>query len=608
MLIFSCKNATSNKQYSGWELVHRVDWSLAQTYYSEGISDAIDGMEALAKIPAGTPESKKLFKETREAFKRAEPYASYLNPAVGHRTNGPALPVFAEDTERVLAPVGLQKIEESIFEGGVPQAVYKKEIGYTLGMMRNLQKNIENRPLNAERFFIATHQQLLRIISLGITGFDTPVSHFGLEETMVSLKGLQAVYRASIQNIILEKDKSLDAMFDKDIERALSFIENDTDFNAFDRYTFIRDYMNPITRDWVAIRKKSGLWNGVTGKPFNFDAPTFFEKDAFNVTYFTPAVNRNPSEKQIALGEKLFYEPKLSTSGTLACVSCHKPDKAFADNVDFNLDKDGEPLQRNSPTLINSVFQKSFFWDGRAENLMDQISSVFTNEREFNSNVHEFSMEILEDSVYANDFKQVFNKGRIKNTDVIKALSSYISTLNAFDSKFDRNMRGEENTFTPEEQLGMNLFMGKALCATCHFMPLTNGTVPPFFAETEKEVIGVPETAANRTLDDDLGFYWRFNENVHLGMFKTPTVRNAALTAPYMHNGVYATLEQVMDFYNKGGGGGMGFDLEHQTLPFDELNLNDSEIQALVAFVKTLTDTNVQPVSENGENLVVISP
>lgn len=128
---------------------------------------------------------------------------------------------------------------------------------------------------------------------------------------------------------------------------------------------------------------------------------------------------------------------------------------------------------------------------------------------------------------------------------------------------------------------------------TDHFIPLTNGTVPPFFTETEKEVIGVPETKANRALDDDLGFYWKWGKEIHRGLFKTPSVRNADLTAPYMHNGVYNTLNEVMDFYNKGGGSGLGFDLEYQTLPFDELNLSQEELDALVEFIKTLSDDEV---------------
>jgi len=383
------------------------------------------------------------------------------------------------------------------------------------------------------------------------------------------------------------------------IEKSVEFVKANMDFDSFDRYTFIRDHVNPVTRNWVAIRKESGLWDGVNNLPFNFDAPTFFENNSFNPSFFTPPTHKNPTSEQIALGKKLYYDPNLSAGGNMACVTCHAPDKAFADGFVTNKDNEGNPLERNTPTLINSVFQKSFFWDGRSPTLRDQISSVFSNEKEFASNVHQFSTDILQDSTYNELFKDAFGKMSTKNTDIIKAISSYVSTLNGFNSKFDRNMRGEVADFTLEEKHGMILFMGKALCATCHFMPLTNGTVPPFFSETEKEVIGVPETAENQNLDGDTGFYWVYNEELHKGMFKTPTVRNAELTAPYMHNGVYNTLEEVMDFYNKGGGGGMGFDLEHQTLPFDELNLTDAEQQALVAFVKTLSDTDVDGHKED---------
>jgi cytochrome c peroxidase len=459
--------------------------------------------------------------------------------------------------------------------------------------MLALKENIQKRELNPERFFIATHQQLLRIISLSISGFDTPVSHLGFDESIVSLQSLLEVYNKSISGIIKDKSSRLDSEFRKNIAAAISFIEKDRNFESFDRFTFIRDYMNPVTASWVAIRKESGLWEGTDNKPFNFDAPTFFEEDSFNVKYFMPAVNRNYSEKQIVLGEKLFFDKNLSENKKMACATCHIPEKAYADGLVANLDNLGKDLQRNTPTLINAAFQQNFFWDGRSENLMDQISSVFTNEKEFNTGVHQFSEDILEDSKYQPMFREAFGQISSRNTDIVKALSAYISSLVAFNSKFDRNIRGEENTFTAEEKHGFNLFMGKALCATCHFVPLTNGTVPPFFSETEREVIGVPETAENLQLDDDAGFYWMYEADLHKGMFKTPTVRNSALTAPYMHNGVYATLEEVMDFYNSGGGAGLGFDLPHQTLPFDELNLTEEEKNALIAYLKTLSDTEV---------------
>ena len=584
LLFNSCKKESNTE-----ELEERIDWSLAHDFYLEKITEAVQFLDSLQTVEATDPRAKTYFIKARQAFKQAEPFASYLNPEVGHQANGPALPRLTDDTQKVLQPIGFQKLEESIYEGDVLEAQYAEELKLTQGLLSVLKKNIEKRDLNAQRFFIATHQQLMRILSFGITGFDTPISELGLDETQISLKSLSKVYKLSLQALVQKKDKNLDTQFEKQIEDAVAFIETHKDFADFDRYTFLRDYFNPVTKSWVAIRKVSEIWEPVTNKPFNFEAPTFFEKDAFNVDFFREVTNTNPSQEQIALGERLFFDTKVSKGATMACATCHIPEKAYADGIQVNLSNNGKPLKRNTPTLVNSIFQQGFFWDGRAPDMMAQISGVFTNSEEFDSAIHEFSEEIVQDSSYVSAFKSVFGERKWTNEEVIKSLSAYISTLNSFDSKFDKNMRGEETTFTAEEKQGMNLFMGKALCATCHFMPLTGGTVPPFFKDTEKEVIGVPETPANKKLDDDTGFYFKYEEPVQFGMFKTPTVRNAALTAPYMHNGVYNTLAEVMDFYNKGGGAGLGFNLPHQTLPFDTLQLTPAELQSLVAFVETLT-------------------
>ena len=135
--------------------------------------------------------------------------------------------------------------------------------------------------------------------------------------------------------------------------------------------------------------------------------------------------------------------------------------------------------------------------------------------------------------------------------------------------------------------------MGKAKCATCHFMPLFNGSIPPSYLETESEIIGVPlrSDTVNATLDPDIGKFRTFNRELHKNAFKIPTVRNAALTTPYMHNGVYQTLEEVIDFYNRGGGAGIGIDLTNQTLPPDPLLLSKREKEQIVYFIHALTDT-----------------
>ena len=170
-------------------------------------------------------------------------------------------------------------------------------------------------------------------------------------------------------------------------------------------------------------------------------------------------------------------------------------------------------------------------------------------------------------------------------------LASYIRSLATFNSSFDEYMRGNHNALNENQKKGFNLFMGKAKCATCHFLPLFNGTVPPNYTKTEQEVLGTAENDSNKKMDADKG-RGRFHETVPSlqHSFKTPTVRNINKTAPYMHNGGYRTLEDVMHFYNEGGGKGFGFDVENQTLPEDKLHLSKTEISQIIEFMKALDD------------------
>jgi cytochrome c peroxidase len=160
-----------------------------------------------------------------------------------------------------------------------------------------------------------------------------------------------------------------------------------------------------------------------------------------------------------------------------------------------------------------------------------------------------------------------------------------------FSAKIDQYFRGQIN-LNESETNGFNLFTGKAKCATCHFIPVYNGTIPPWFNNTESEVIGVPKSVrwSDAEIDEDLGRY-NLNQIEQLKYsFKTPTIRNIEKTAPYMHNGVYNKLDDVIKFYELGGGNGIGMNLAYQTLPFDNLQLTASEKNDLISFMKTLTD------------------
>ena len=171
----------------------------------------------------------------------------------------------------------------------------------------------------------------------------------------------------------------------------------------------------------------------------------------------------------------------------------------------------------------------------------------------------------------------------------MNAIGSYVRSLISLTSRFDEYMQGNSEAMNAHEIKGFNLFMGKAKCGTCHYMPLFNGNLPPRFVKTESEVIGVPSTISGKEIDPDLGRYAIIKTPSLKHSFKIPSIRNAASTAPYMHNGIYNTLEQVMDFYNKGGGTGLGISINNQTLPFDKLNLTHEESVDIIAFINSLS-------------------
>jgi cytochrome c peroxidase len=202
---------------------------------------------------------------------------------------------------------------------------------------------------------------------------------------------------------------------------------------------------------------------------------------------------------------------------------------------------------------------------------------------------------LARDTAVVRRFREAYPQtSGVTGVGVRRALAAYLRSLTRLNSRVDRALRGAPELLDEEERLGFTLFAGKGKCATCHFLPLTNGTVPPMFAESEVEVIGVPERAVTggATLDPDLGRYLVTRAEPHRHAFRTPSVRNAALTAPYMHNGAYRTLAEVVDFYNRGGGAGIGARVPNQTLPFSKLELDAREQRALVRFMEALTDTS----------------
>lgn len=299
----------------------------------------------------------------------------------------------------------------------------------------------------------------------------------------------------------------------------------------------------------------------------------------------------------MTLGRALFFETALSDDGRVSCASCHDPALAFTDGRARSASRSGARTLRNAPTIINAGLQVGSFYDLRTTYLEDQIADVLRNPEEMHGSIDDAGVRLSGSATYRDRFSRAFPDDRDSapnGPNIRRALAAYLRSTQALNSRVDRAMRGDTSALAADERQGLTLFMGKAKCGTCHFAPLFNGTVPPAYQESEVEVIGVPDRAVVRRarIDPDSGRFAVTRSAPHLHAFKTPSVRNVALTAPYMHNGVYRTLDEVVDFYNRGGGAGIGIQLENQTLPPEPLHLTVRERRALVRFMEALTDTS----------------
>ena len=422
--------------------------------------------------------------------------------------------------------------------------------------------------------------EVFRIITLGITGFDSPIAQNSIPEALSALESIEKYYKIYAEN-------SNDAVL-KTIKEGKEYLKKNTKFNEFDRAAFILKVANPLSKNLYKAQMALNIPFVKETRGLKTTAQTLFDKKAFDTEAFSGFPDYETTPEKIELGKLLFNDPILSGNNSRSCASCHHSENAFTDGIEKAVSLDGKSLiKRNTPTLSNIAFQRVFFSDSRVSYLEDQAVAVITNENEMHGSLQKSVLALKKDVSYNAKFQKAFPKKEINEFAIKNALASYIRSLSDYDSKFDEYMRGDEG-FSEEEEAGFNLFAGKAKCATCHFIPLTNGTVPPSFMKSESEVLGVPNK--NKKLDADLGKFELTKAEIHRNSFKTPTIRNIELTAPYMHNGVFKTLEEVVDFYDLGGGNGLGFNLPNQTLPGDKLNLTPLEKKQLIAFMRTLTD------------------
>lgn len=575
--------------------------------FEENLDEFKTQIELYARAASnGQPiqEIREIHRQSRLSFKKVEFLLEYLDPAgIKQRINGAPLPKTEPKVAdlNIIEPKGLQTLDEILFESPNMYdykqtqkllVLLKKDVDYAFQFANKIN-------LTHQMIFEAMRLELIRIFTLGVTGFDTPGSLNALEEAYVALHAVFTVYQKYIP---MMKEGSLGSETTYLFNKGLHQLGADVPFGNFDRLEFLMEVINPIyknillTQEYLQIEKPNEV--RVLPSAISYEATNLFSPNFLNALYYDNLSIDSLMPERTELGEKLFYDPLLSKNLKMSCSTCHDPNQYFTDGLQKSISSiDGQTLIRNAPTLINAVYAEKYFYDLREEIFEKQIKHVVTSHKEFDTDYVEIMDKLSDHKEYNELFNNAYPGMGISSHSIANSIAHYVAGLVSFDSPFDRFVLGKSEHLSDDAKTGFNLFMGKAACGTCHFAPTFSGLVPPLYQESESEVLGIPSSKANTAIDSDPGrvasgkpldeapFY------VH--SFKTTTVRNIEFTGPYMHNGVYDTLEEVMDFYNKGGGLGLGLDVEYQTLSGDPLDLSEEEINQLIAFMKSLSDPSI---------------
>jgi len=353
---------------------------------------------------------------------------------------------------------------------------------------------------------------------------------------------------------------------------------------------------------------------GALAEPRSLDQVGF--PAALTASVIPPASTLTPG--RVALGEKLFFDSRLSGDGTVACATCHDPARAFTDGRPVSVGIHGGVGQRNAPTVLNALYNKTQFWDGRVNTLEQQAALPITNPFEMGSaSIGDAVSKIAEEKDYQTQFMQAFGRG-VNEQDMLRAISAYERTLFSFDSPFDHFIAGDANAIDDSAKRGWELFNSKARCNLCHALSdkqrdvtvftdndfhnigigILRHRVGPLAQQAEHELAqGNLPDVDKAAITSDLSVLGRFlltKKQSDIAAFKTPDLRNVLVTGPYFHDGSMQTLWDALDHYNKGDGISDPW-LDEDMQP---LALTESEIDDLVALLVSLTSPQYKELGD----------
>lgn len=451
--------------------------------------------------------------------------------------------------------------------------------------------------LSYHHFFLANRLMLLNLAAIYTTGFECPAPERVVPELRYMLQDMQGAYQAFNTSF---PGTSFTPEYLAAFSTMCRFVATQpANMQLFDHFTFIRDHVNPLFQlNQQMIARYGVVSSSLVDYALNKQATSIFDKALYHGQNAKGVFIRVKDKDALAMidsvGKMLFNDPILSGNNQRSCASCHKPDQFFTDtSVATSLQFDGITfLPRNTPTLINANYNHLVMLDGKHISLQNQTVDVITNPVEMGCKKEDVVKKVMACKAYRKAFQQLLKytpaEKEVTFEHIASAITAYYSAFSNYYSPFDEAIN-KRTSLPASVKNGFNLFMGKAQCATCHFVPQFNGVKPPYVG-SEFEVLGVPEQPGYKALSNDEGRYTVNPATETKNAFRTGTVRNAARTMPYMHNGVFRTLRDVIDFYDAGGGAGMGISVPNQTLSADSLHLTPAEKYDLVAFITSLNE------------------
>lgn len=553
---------------------------------------------------AGKEKILQQIKICRIKLKATDFWLRYFEPVAYRKLNGP-LPVEWETEvfEKFEPPykregAGLSIAEAYLEETDISKDSLSALIQTSLDSLQTFEADSITSQLNShDHFFLANRLFLLNLSAIYTTGFECPDTSLVIPELASMLSAVKNIYTKF--NASFPPYSLPDAYMNR-YEQAIAFVNNQPqNFSLFDHFSFLKDYINPLFKlNQQFIHNYQVKTTNYNDYALNNECLSIFDKSLF-LSQNTKGIFSLVEDKEILsevkrIGKLLFYDPILSGNNNRSCASCHKPTEYFTDTsratpIQFDL---SDNLPRNAPSLINSVFNHLIMLDGKHISLQGQAKEVMLNHTEMGSGESDLLKKVMSCSEYKTAFKKFLKytpeEKNVSMSHVVSAITFYYADFSQYYAPFDDAMN-KNQALDIEAKKGFNLFMSKAQCATCHFVPHFNGVKPPYIG-SEFEVLGVPADTAYKKLSDDKGRYGVNPAAETLHAFRTGTVRNSEFTKPYMHNGVFQTLDQVIEFYDVGGGAGKKLDVPNQTLSTDSLKLTPAEKNQLKAFLHSLNE------------------